>query len=163
VLDLNKIEKLLEREGAKLILELQAMMVSTGANASGRTSKSLEVITRNTDTSVGMSIQGGIGWKFVEQGRGATRRSGDGAVYKAIKQWIDDKGITPETGVSKDALAFLITRAIHQRGTLLNLLGERREVYTNVITDQYIDKIVNEIGNEVQVQVASDIIDKFIG
>lgn len=163
MLDLSKIEAILEREGNRLVLDLQAMMVSTGANASGRTSKSLEVITRSTSTSVGMSVQGGIGWAFVEQGRGVTRRTGDGAVRRAIRQWIDDKGIIPESGISKDALAYVISRAIHERGTLLHLLNERREIYTNVITDQYIDNIVSEIGNEVQLQVASDIIDKFIG
>ncbi len=161
MLDLKRIESILQREGDRLVLELQAMMVSTGANASGRTSQSLQVETTTTDSAVGMSITGGIGWAFVEQGRGATRRDGDGAVGRAIRQWIDDKGITPDGNMTKDSLAFLITRAIHQRGTLLHLLGERREVYTNVITENSIQAILNEIGTEIEAEISTDIVNAF--
>lgn len=162
MLNLAPLESILKKEGNKLILELQALMVSTGANASGTTSKSLEVVTRNTSTSIGMSVTGGIGWAFVEQGRGKTVKSGDGRLRGIIRQWIDDKGITPDNGMSKDSLAYVITRAIHNRGTLFNLLGYRREIYTSVITDEYIDTVVDKLGTEVQAQVSSDIITKFI-
>lgn len=155
---LERLQDILEREGARLVLELQSAMQSTGANASGKTSQSLRVTTRRTNTALNMNISGGIGWAFVEQGRGATRRSGNGAVRKAIRQWIDDKGITPDGNITKDALAFLITRAIHERGTLLHLLNERREIYTSVITENGVNEIIDKLGETVEVEVSSDVL-----
>ncbi len=40
----------------------------------------------------------------------------------AIRQWIDDKGITPD-GISKDSLAFLIQRKIGEEGTTIYKQG----------------------------------------
>lgn len=146
---IEDIEILLQREGATIIRELQALMVSTGANASGRTSKSLVNDVTSTGTRVTMQVSGGIGWEFVEQGRGRTKRKGRGELRGIIKQWITDKGITPDDGMSKDTLAFLITRAIHQRGTLLHLLQERRAIYTAVLTEDKLSKISEQIYNRI--------------
>lgn len=157
MLNLNKVKTLLESEGEKLIAELQAAMVSTGANASGETSQSLASNVSMTDNSVSWEVYGGIGWQFVEQGRAKTKASGDGSLRGIIRQWIDDKGIEPEDGISKDSLAFLITRAIHRRGTLLHFLKETREIYSNVITDQYIENVSFKIGESLAEDVADDL------
>lgn len=145
----TEIAKVFEAEGAEFIRQLQALMISTGANASGRTSKSLLNEITTTDTRARMQITGGIGWAFVEQGRARTRRKGNGALRGIIAQWIKDKGIQPEAGMTVDTLAFLITRAIHARGTLLHVLGERREIYTAVLTQQAIENVVQRASNNV--------------
>lgn len=157
MLNLNKVKSILDAEGEKLIAELQAAMVSTGANASGETSQSLASNVSMTDNSVSWEVYGGIGWQFVEQGRAKTKASGDGSLRGIIRQWIDDKGIEPEDGISKDSLAFLITRAIHRRGTLLHFLKETREIYSNVITDQYIENVSYLIGESLAEDVADDL------
>lgn len=157
MLNLNKVKSILDAEGEKLIAELQAAMVSTGANASGETSQSLASNVSMTDNSVSWEVYGGIGWQFVEQGRAKTKASGDGSLRGIIRQWIDDKGIEPEDGISKDSLAFLITRAIHRRGTLLHFLKETREIYSNVITDQYIENVSFKIGESLAEDVADDL------
>lgn len=157
MLDLKALENILNEEGSRLILDLQALMVSTGANATGRTSRSLELVTRNNNSAVGFNVSGDIGWAYVEQGRGKTLKTGNGEVLKAIKEWIDAKGITPKDGISKDALAYLITRKIHREGTKLFILNQRRDIYTSLITDEYIDKICDKLGTEIQAQVAKDI------
>ena len=41
-------------------------------------------------------------------------------IYKAIKDWINAKGISPMGGMSKNSLAFLIARKIKEKGTLLH-------------------------------------------
>lgn len=161
MLDLAKIEAVVTKELQDIVLDLQANMVSTGANASGRTSQSLKVESNLSATRVVSQITGGTGWAFVEQGRGRTQRNGNGQLKGIIRQWIIDKGITPEQGMTIDSLAFVITRAIHRRGTLLHLLGERREIYSNVVTTERIDRITERIGDEIALQVSSDIINMF--
>lgn len=163
MLDLTKIEQLFAKEGSNFVRELQSMMVQTGANASGKTSASLQSITRRTDNSVGLTVDGGIGWAFVEQGRGATKnKSGKGVLRGIIRQWIDDKGITPDEGMTKDTLAFLITRAIHKRGTLLHFLGERREIYTSVITESAITQLLDKTGSIMEKEISTDLVLQFV-
>jgi hypothetical protein len=162
MLDLKKIEIQFAKEGNKFIRELQTMMIQTGANASGRTSASLLSTTSRTNTSVNLMVDGGIGWAFVEQGRGATRnKNGKGILRGIIRQWIDDKGITPDEGMTKDTLAFLITRAIHQRGTLLHFLGERREIYTTVLTESAITQLLDNTGSIMEKEVSTDLVLQF--
>jgi hypothetical protein len=162
MLDVGRVTQLLEREGVKLISELQAAMVAQDANASGRTSDSLGYEIIPQDEGLIFQLYGGVGWAFVEQGRGRTRNDGDGSLRGIIRQWMDDRGIEPdEPDMSKDTLAFLITRAIHQRGTLLHLLNERRDIYTSVLTDERIELILEEIGDDVEKQVLSDVVSNF--
>lgn len=146
-LSVEQLAALFQKEGDAIIRDLRALMSSTGANASGKTSASLLNEVTATEGSARMLITGGTGWAFVEQGRGRTRRKGNGQLRGIIKQWIDDKGIQPEEGMTKDTLSFLITRAIHSRGTLLYLLQERREIYTAVLTEDRLKK-VEELAKE---------------
>ena len=44
-------------------------------------------------------------------------KSSGGQFTKSIKKWIAQKGITPTGKVSRDALAFLITRSIYLQGS----------------------------------------------
>lgn len=157
----DEITLVFEQEGAQMIRDLQALMVSTGANASGRTSASLANEVNVTPSRAQMRITGGEGWAFVEQGRGRTRRKGSGKTLRQIiREWIDFKGITPEDGMSKDTLAFLITRAIHARGTLLHLLGERREIYTAVFTEARLQKLITTASDRAASVIEGDIYNK---
>lgn len=161
MLDLQAIQNVVEVELRQMVLDLQGAMVSSGANASGKTSASLQVESKRTQSAVISQITGGDGWKFVEQGRGPTRVKGNGVLRGLIRQWIMDKGIVPEDGISIDSLAFVITRAIHQRGTLLHFLGERRDIYTSVVNDEAIQRIQDKIGDVITLQVSSDIVKAF--
>ena len=55
---------------------------------------------------------------YIEKGR----KPGKRPPRSAIRQWIDDKGITPD-GISKDSLAFLIQRKIGEEGTTIYKQG----------------------------------------
>lgn len=49
-------------------------------------------------------------------GRKPTTGTGSGKLKDVIKQWMSDKGIKAEDGMSDDTLAFLIARKIHNYG-----------------------------------------------
>jgi hypothetical protein len=157
----DKAQAALDDAGRNLITQLQAMMVSTGANATGKTSASLAYGVTFTPTSINFQLTGGTGWAFVEQGRGPTKKGGDGAVYRAIKEWAAARGID-------QAAVYPITRFIHGYttkdgkkvggGTRLWRAGERRDIYTSLITKEGVQRIADSVGVLGETSLGSDIV-----
>lgn len=86
---------------------------------------------------------------------GAAR--GNPTLRERIREWIDNAGITPRGNISRDSLAFLITRKIHEEGSLLYRQGGNSGVISdfinetkiqedliNLLTDSFRDYIINE-------------------
>lgn len=48
-----------------------------------------------------------------------TGGTSDKPLKERIREWIDLKGIQPEDNISKDSLAYLIARKIHNEGTII--------------------------------------------
>jgi hypothetical protein len=157
----DEINKILNEEGASIIAEIRSLIISTGANASGKTSNSLQANISVTKNKINFGINGGEGFEYIEKGRGATKKGRKGILKSIIRQWIDDKGIQPEGKMTKDALAFVITRAIHQRGTLLNLLGETREIQSAVLTKKRIDNVIDKVKIQIEKNVSLEIANTF--
>lgn len=101
---------------------MRNQLASEGVNASGKLNDSLEDIIVDSDGFVSGSVEALSYWYYQNYGRGPTKASsGSGQVRKSIRQWIDDKGISPKKAangreVTKDELAFLIARKIHREG-----------------------------------------------
>lgn len=153
-LNQDKVTAALERQGRALISELQASMAAAGANATGKTSRSLAYSITFSPTAVQFLLTGGPGWAFVEQGRGPTKRDGTGEVYRAIEEWAAARGI-PATRVPG------IVKTIHEKGTRLHRLGIRRDIYTKIITDKRIALITEGVGIIAERETASDIVQAF--
>ena len=76
----------------------------------------------------------------LETGRGPTRpnaATGNPTVQESILTWIKQRGITP-TGITQETLAYLISRKIHQEGTLLFRQGGNSGIISEVQTDAWI-------------------------
>lgn len=84
----------------------------------------------------------------LEYGRGPTKSGGGQGITlrQIIRKWIDDKGIVPE-GTSKDSLAYLISRKIHNEGTKLYREGGFSGILTRVITPERVDALAGAIGD----------------
>lgn len=104
--------------GAKIVRDLRDSYRRTKVNASGRLSRTTQPIVTEEDGRVELRIVVNAYGLLLEPGRGPTKKPGPGVLRALIRKWIDDKGIRPkEAGMSKDTLAFLITRKIHKLGT----------------------------------------------
>lgn len=109
-------KKTLEEFDKKLISDLRKSLDAAGTTASGKTKESLNSdITLNSYKLYGRAFIYGL-----EYGRKPSSPTGNGILKDIILQWINDKGIIPKDGITKDTLAFLITRKIHREGDLLH-------------------------------------------
>jgi len=83
----------------------------------------------------------------VETGRGPTKpgaAAGSPTVRENIEGWIKAKGITPN-GISIKSLAYLISRKIHEEGSLLYRQGGKSGVISNVINDKAIKEKLTDV------------------
>lgn len=149
---------ILKSFAARFIQDLRESMDSSGVTASGKFNRTLEAtITPNSVVVTGQRYAGAI-----EIGRKPTSAGGTGELRKAIRSWIDDKGINP-ADISKDSLAFLITRKIHREGTALyrgtDHYGRSKpsRVITGVIEDGRIEKLAESVVLDVISQFRSEI------
>lgn len=142
-MQLDELHKILD----KMVSEMRDNLAKTKTNASGRTSASLRVVMTNT----GGEIWGRKYFRGVEQGRAGGRVPRN--FNAIIRQWIIDKGLTPqaipykrkpsanwqskytpeERGLRQMASA--IARTIEKSGTSLYRGGGRKDIFTNVIED----------------------------
>lgn len=115
-----------------------------GLRASGKFARDLEPIVSEGQLSVKAYMLSAKHAYFMENGRGATKNPGNGNLREIIRAWIDNKGIVPRL-ISKDSLAFLITRKIHNEGIKVPNKYNSGGVISNVITNERIENLIQEI------------------
>ena len=128
--------------------------------ASGSFAKSLRVEVLQQSGLIKGTLYGAHHSLYVDNGRGKTSGGGNGQLKVAIKQWIDDKNITPKDNISKDSLAFLIARKIHREGWKPKN-SYPSGVISSVINDNAIKELLSSLGANVKLQVKSDIWQSF--
>ena len=151
---LSKIGITLENELVKAIQDKQLRRVgasgsfSSVANASGELARS---VRHDVKGSV-LTIYADDYIYYLEKGR----KPGKKPPLQVIRQWIDDKGITP-TDISKDSLAFLIQRRIGEEGTTIYQAGGS-DLVSGIFNEQLIDSIEREFAELVLAEINSDIL-----
>lgn len=114
-------------------VRIQQNLETTGTNASGRTSRSLEVVVDNTSGT----LFGRQAFGTVETGRRAGRVPY--GFTEIIYQWMQDKGVHAErygrrSQRSADmSMAYLIAKKIAREGSKLYRDGGRVDIYSNVL------------------------------
>ena len=124
--------------------------------ASGSFAKSLRVEILEQSGVIKGTLYGANHSVFVDDGRGKTTGSGNGQLKMQIRKWIDDKGITPRDKISKDSLAYLISRKIHREGWRPKNRYPNG-VISSVINDKAIKELINSLGSSVKTQVRTEI------
>jgi len=106
-------------------------------------------------------IEGSSILEFGEFGRRKTQKvtaKGTGTLRDIIREWIDVKGITPRDGISKDSLAFLITRKIHRDGIKVPNKYNEGAILSNVLNEKAIQELLDEFGAVLVGEFESDIL-----
>jgi hypothetical protein len=142
-------EEIFSEFGEAIVADLRQSIDASGIRASGNLQNSLRYeVSDNAFTLFGAS------YAFTaEFGRGPSQTSG-GDLRAEIRKWIDLKGIIPD-GITKDSLAFVITRSIHNKGTLLfsgtDHYGRTKpsEVLNGVINDGRINKLQEDLTTSI--------------
>jgi hypothetical protein len=144
----------------KVVFDIKQSMDVSGVTASGKFNRSLDANVTDKEVLVtGLKYAGAI-----ESGRKPSS-GGTGILRALIRSWIDDKGIIPTGGISKDSLAYLITRKIHQDGTRLyngtDFYGRSKP--SRVIRGVVKDGRIEELGSDLMVnyvkQIKSELFD----
>ena len=126
---------------------IRANLLSTGTNASGRTSESLEVV-----------VEGDVGILYGRQAFGTVETGRKGGKIPAgfrdiIYQWMQDKGVHAEVTVNRSqrsadmSMAYHIAKKIAREGSKLYRDGGRNDIYSNVLplTIERVRKEVTDI------------------
>lgn len=122
-----------------------------GMRASGKFAETLEVKVQ------GLTAQ--LWGEDYSQQLETGRKSGRFPPIDAIEQWIKDKGIANriQGQISISSLAFLIARKIANEGWKRQEYGGV-ELISSVVTDERIQKIIDEVGAEQAMIYTTDII-----
>jgi len=143
--------QVLSREFEALKTDLIQAYDAKGMRASGKFAETLEVKV----TGLTAQLWGENYAQQLETGR----KSGKFPPIDAIKKWIEDKGIASriQGEISISSLAFLIARKIAREGWKREQFGGV-ELISQVVTDQRMQKIIDEVGAEQALIYSTEII-----
>lgn len=132
---------ILSKEFEALKKDLITAYDAKGMRASGKFAESLEVRVKGLNAQL-------CGEDYAQQLE-TGRKAGGFPPIDAIKKWIVDKGIANriQGEITVSALAFLIARKIARQGWKREQFGGV-ELISEVITDERIQKIIDEVGAE---------------
>lgn len=146
------VEQIMREEGQDLVASLRMAYARQNVNASGRLSKTTEDTVTLTPKGVELKIEVNSYGLLLREGRGPSKRSDGGQLFAQIRQWIDDKGITPKNG-SKTSLAWAITQSIHKRGTKAFRTKNGPDFFEKTLDDARINKLIRKIGDAAEGEV----------
>lgn len=143
--------QVLSKEFEALKNDLIRAYDAKGMRASGKFADSLEVQVNGLKAQL-------WGESYAQQLE-LGRRAGSFPPINAIEQWIKDKGIANriQGEISISSLAFLIARKIAREGWKREQYGGV-ELISGVVTDERIQKIIDEVGAEQAMIYTTEII-----
>ncbi len=139
----EKIDTWLDEAKQDLIRNYNQM----GLRASGQWERELEPRTKIEQDRYHAIMLGMDYTYYLEKGRGPTKGGGGRkgpSLYFMIRKWIDDKGIVAD-GISRNSLAYLITRKIHTQGIKVPNQFNKGGLVNNVITRQRINELAKDL------------------
>jgi len=138
-----------------LIDDIRSKLISTGANATGKTAASLSFLASENRLIVSGGKSFGLNKRdsnpFVEGGRGV----GGMPPYQAIKDWVIARGI-PMSAI------YPIRKKIAERGTNLWIDNDRRDIVGSLLTDERINSLLENINREALDVVKFEIFETLI-
>lgn len=143
---------ILSSYGQSAVVQIQA----NTPKATGKTARSVRFQITDEGDKVKFEILASKYFKVVETGRKPTPQYTKPSVQfvAAIRQWLD--------AIGKDtSLAYAIAKSIHQKGTKLFREGGRKDVFSNVLNESFIDAISNDVLQQFAHQTMMQLINSF--
>lgn len=148
-----------ERSGKEVIENIRSLLSSSGANATGKTSASLELFTSDERLLITGGAAFGLNARedaFVAGGRAAGRVP----PFASIADWAIARGIVsdPQRGKSRiNAIRF----AIANSGTRLYRKNTTRDIYQSIITDEFVEDVTDQASGVFAQNILSDVVKSF--
>lgn len=133
---------------SELQMSIRSNMLREGENASGRTSRSIEVESREDAISLVGGGEGCAPLQTLESG------SKGWVPFSKLFQWSKDKGIDFESDKERRRFTFLLRRKIAREGTAR--YRRHVDVYTTEV-ENAINDIVEKCGNIIIEQIKSNL------
>lgn len=112
----NNTLNVMNTNGVGVVNRFRQVFAQKNGNASGETSRQAKSTVAIHGNMLNLTVDTTSYFFYADLGRGKTVNSGKGLVRPRIRKWIDQKHIVPPRGMSKDQLAYFITRKIHREG-----------------------------------------------
>jgi hypothetical protein len=107
----------------------------------------------NTPDSLKLQFTLPFYWKYIENGRGPTIRSGNGSLRKSITEWIQDKGIVVPPKMTIEQLSFLISRKIHREGYEGRECLKKAKIKSKPLIEDFVNTIVKLYNNDIYKEI----------
>jgi hypothetical protein len=129
---------------------LKNNLVQNNRVASGNLLKSISVSDTRNDAEITVNLNSADYLKQVSEGRKPSGGGGNGSLQEKIKTWIEQKNILPrENKITKDQLAFLIARKIHNEG----YEGSNDYAMTvEEVNGKYLSKLQEALEKDLQIE-----------
>jgi hypothetical protein len=147
--------RILDQYGKSTVEQIRDNLSSTGTNATGKTSRSLQYEVKQQGTKAVLRITGKPFMAVVETGRRATPEYTKPSTQfvAAIREWLKAKG-------KSEGSAYGIAKSIHQKGTKLHRDGGRKDIISNVVNESLIDKISQDLLKEFAEEFLNNVVIK---
>lgn len=155
-------EKILNSFGNRKVRELKSKaqrISATGTMADGY----------RFESDSGITIYGVHYLQWAETGRGPTRKGakkGSPTLQQSILLWLQVKNIPLYRNkkgqfLSRLAMSYMISGKIHREGTKLFRDKKTRDVYSSVVSQKEVEKLVNQITGNYIIETGSDLLKAF--
>lgn len=140
---------ILSQHGRSVVQDIRTNLDSTGTNATGKTSNSIQYAVTEDGTKTILWVYGRPFVFTVETGRGPRRESKDHKTVDRIREWMDARGIgTGLNEAQKEQKAKSITFLINKYGSKLHRKGGRKDIISNVVNQSLYDEITDDVMNK---------------
>jgi hypothetical protein len=113
----NSLPEALDQLGQQFVDSLRQELDSKRISASGNLYRSVRYEIVGSGDEIGLALFWDDYGDIVDEGRGRSNRGGPNQTWRnKIIGWMNFKGISPRQGITREQLAFLITRKINRKG-----------------------------------------------
>jgi len=155
-------ENILNRFGNLKIRELRAKAARISATGSMGAGYRYEA-------KQGLTIYGVHYLQWAETGRGPTRpgaKKGNPTLQQSILLWLKIKNIPLYRNkrgqfLSRVAMSYMISGKIHREGDSLYRSGKTRDVFSSVVSQKEVDKLIKQITGGYIIETSSDLLKAF--